>query len=545
MNHYLAILTDIDLDLPAIFSYFFSKARDLFTAPLISVGDATISLLSILKLTLSFIVVFFLSKGSKFFLKKQLLERLKINEGNQEVIATVISYGVGLIGFLVILETTGFNLASLTVIIGGLGVGIGFGLQDVTKNFVSGLTLLVERTVKVGDYVQVEEFSGQVKAVSLRSTLVQVSDGRYIIFPNSHLVENRIVNWSLENPITRIEIPVKVAYNSDTVLVTEVLLNAAYREKYVLKEPPPEVLFQQFGDNGLHFVLCAWIDRVERQAQITSSLNFIIEYFLREQGIAMPLPQRDIWIRNQEALTNHPSSHQREKIYNYLPNKNVNLRDILPQISYFRNCDELQLRKLIEAGYRQKINKSELLYRPGDKSDRVYIILSGALELIDEKLDKRLRTLEAGQIVGEVAIMLGIPRQVTLRAIEDTNLFAIKAQMFGQLLQDLPSLAEQIATDLTKSQKILVQHKNYLQKLGITEEDVEEKTRMKRIRERIKNMFRSPRKNLPKNESARVAAQQKVELKEELKAGEKLKLTHTSEGELAIEVDSTSNLDNN
>ncbi|MDJ0533720.1 MAG: mechanosensitive ion channel [Xenococcaceae cyanobacterium MO_207.B15] len=530
MTPILGISTDINQDLQAIFNTLFSRARDLFTAPLISVGDSTISLLSILKLTLSFIIVIFLSKGSKFFLKKQLLGRLKINEANQEVIATVISYGVGLIGFLVILETTGFNLASLTVIIGGLGVGIGFGLQDVTKNFVSGLTLLVERTVKVGDFVQVEEFSGKVKEVSLRSTLVQVSDGRNIVFPNSHLVENRIINWSLEKQIARIEVPVKVAYNSDPLLVTEVLLNAAYQEKYVLKEPPPEVLFQQFGDNGLHFVLCVSTDRIERKAKIISSLNFIVEYFLRERGIVMPLPQRDIWIRNPEALTNHSSSAQRDKIYNELPNKNVNLRDILPQISYFRNCDELQLRKLIEAGYRHQINKSELLYRPGDTSDEFYIILSGALELIDEKLDRRLRTIEAGKIVGEIGIMLGIPRQITLRAIEDTNLFVIKAQVFKELLQDLPSLAEQIATDLTDSQKILVQHKTYLQKLGLIEENIEESTRKKRIRDRIKNIFYSPRKKLQKNDSNH----NKVELEEKLKAGEKSKLTHTSEGELAL-----------
>ena len=541
MNYYLSLLTEGDRDWQTVFNYLLVKIQNLFTTPLISVGEANISLLSIFRLALSFAIVLFFSKGIKFFLKKQLLERLKINEGNREVIATVISYGIGLIGFLVVLETTGFNLASLTVIVGGLGVGIGFGLQDVTKNFVSGLTLLVERTIKVGDFVQVEEFSGKVKAVSLRSTLMQVSDGRYIVFPNSRLVENRIINWSLESPITRIEIPVKIAYNNDTVLVTEVLLNAAYREKDVLEDPHPEVLLQKFGDDGFHFVLCVWIEAIERQSQITSCLNFIIEDFLKDRGIAMASPHRDVWIRNPELLNNRNRGNLKEGISNYLPNKNINLIDILPQISYFQTCDRLQLRKVIEAGYTQKINKSELLYRPGDKSDKVYIILSGELELIDEELNKRLRHLETGQIVGEVAIMLGIPRQITLRAIEDTNLFSIKAQMFAQLLQDIPGLADQIATDLTTSQKVLVQHKNKLKKLGFIEEDSEEKTGIKRIRERIRNVFRSPNKN----ESDRLAAQQKIELKEELKAGEQLKLTNTSEGELAIEIDSTDNLDKN
>ncbi|MCL1475705.1 mechanosensitive ion channel family protein [Argonema antarcticum] len=235
---------------------------NVVTTP-IEIGEISVSISSIVKLLILLLLVIFLGRALKHFLKKHVLVRIGIDEGNRESISTIISYGVSTLGFVIVLQTSGFNVASLAVVVGGLGVGIGFGLQDITKNFVSGLTLLIERKLKLGDFIEFDGMTGYIKEISIRSTIIQTFSGGDVVVPNSELVNNRILNWSYENFIGRIDVPVGVSYDSDPVLVTEILLKSAYMEPSILHDPAPRVIFLGFGHNSLDFLLWAWVSRID------------------------------------------------------------------------------------------------------------------------------------------------------------------------------------------------------------------------------------------------------------------------------------------
>jgi small-conductance mechanosensitive channel len=454
----------------------------------IQIGDTSLSIIAIFQLILYTIVGFFFVKSLKKFLKERLLIKLGINSGNREAISSIISYSIGLISFIVILQTTGFNLSSLVVIAGSLGVGIGFGLQDLTKNFVSGLTLLIERTVKVGDFIEFDGLEGFVKEISTRSTIITTKDGADVVVPNSQLVENRLINWTYDNGIGRIHIPVGVAYGTDPVIVTELLLKSAYMDPNILIEPFPKVIFRGFGDNSLNFELWVWVNRIDLKPEIISSLYFIIEYNLRLHRINIPFPQRDLWIRNPESFN---FSAKKSEIEDFIDEaKNIkNIRDLLKKVAYFQNFNDLEIRQLIEIGYRRKLRQGEILFRENDPGDAFYIILSGSVKVFVEKIDKYLTTLESGQFLGELSLMLGIPRTATVKALEDTLLFSIGKKNFQTLLQEHPELYEEIISELSKHQEELIERQRQLKDLGLLDESEEEKNPVVWVRKRLQKIF--------------------------------------------------------
>jgi hypothetical protein len=383
------------------------------------------------------------------------------------------------------------------VLAGALGVGVGLGLQDLTKNFASGLTLLMERKLKVGDFVEFDGLSGYIQEVAIRSTLIRTRDGSYVVIPNSKLVDNRLINWSYDNFNARIKLSVNVAYESDPVLVTETLLKSAYMETAVLHEPPPEVIFTGFGDNALHFELWVWVNRIDREPQIKSSLNFIIEYNLRKQNIRIPFPQRDLWIRNPEVFTHqfHPwedNKNVADLSQQHLvkqPFKPLSIRDLLRSVTYFQNLTDLELRKLVESGYRKRLKTSDVLFREDDIGDAFYIILSGSVEVFVAKINKYLTTLQAGQFFGELSLMLGIPRTATVKATEETLLFVINNKGFEKLLQQHPDLAEVIVQELGKHQEELAVRQQELRELGLLDAAEDDTNIVDWVRKRLEKLF--------------------------------------------------------
>ncbi len=468
-----------------------------FTAPLFHVGDTAVSLSLTCGILLALFAIVFLVRIFKNFLRSRLLVKLGLDEGNRVAIATIVSYSAGTVGFIILLQSIGLNLASLALVAGGLGVGIGFGLQDVTKNFVSGLTLLIERKLKVGDFVEFEGLSGYVKEISIRSTLIRTLDGGDVIVPNSFLAENRLLNWSYDNYMARIRVPVRVEFDTDPLLVTEVLARVAYAEADVVHDYPPEVIFRGFGDSALLFELWVWINRIDREPQIRSSLYFRINRDLRLNDIKIPLVQTEMWLKNPEVLRSHAEklkemarSHPQDGTApEHHSMQQIPLRDMLHQISYFQNFADLELRQLIEVGYRQSIAAGEILFREDEPGDTFYIILSGSLEVKLLKLDKHIAIMKMGDFVGELALMLGIPRTATIQALEDTTLFAINRNGFETLLRNYPNLSELIAQEICKRQEELAMTQQQLKQLGLVDATEDPRNFTIWVRQRLRNLF--------------------------------------------------------
>ena len=462
-----------------------------------SIDTSPIDLIKLVKLILSSLLIICFVGYLKKILRDKIFSKLKVVSGNREALANVISYTIGSLTFITVLPNLGLNLSYLAVIAGSLGVGIGFGLQELTKNFVSGLTVLFERKIKVGDFIEFIEFDrmqGYVREISTRSTIIRTKDGADVVVPNSQLVENRLINWSYESFVARIHIPVGVAYGSDPVLVTEALLESAYMEATVVQNPPPQVIFMGFGDNALNFELLVWINPIDEHPQIRSSLNFIIEYNLRQHNIKIPFPQRDLWLRNPEVLGLNQDLVKDSKSISTSSSSissNLSIKNLLKKVSFFSNFNDIELRKLIEIGYRKTLSESEILFYENEASDAFYIILSGSVEVFVAKLNKHLTNLEQGDFFGELSLILGMPRTATVKARENTILFCINKYNFKQLLQKQPELYKIIVKALTQRKNELEQRQKQLRELGLIDEEEDNNNPIIWVQNRLKKLFNS------------------------------------------------------
>ncbi|MBD2460819.1 mechanosensitive ion channel [Oscillatoria sp. FACHB-1407] len=268
-----------------------------FTSPILTLGNSQYSITNLIILATMLLGLIIFSRTFTDFLKSRILQRTGVNRGAQEAVAIVLRYGLIFIGSLVLLQVWGLDISSLAILASALSVGIGFGLQDIAKNFGSGLVLVFERPIQVGDFVEVGDFQGTVERIGARSTLIRTLDQVSIIVPNSRFLEQEVINWSHDNPISRIHIPVGVAYNSDVEMVRSLLLEAASSHQRVLSTPQPQVFFIGFGDSSLDFELLVWTAEPSKQLPLKSDLYFQIEALLRQHQIEVPFPQRDLYIR--------------------------------------------------------------------------------------------------------------------------------------------------------------------------------------------------------------------------------------------------------
>jgi potassium efflux system protein len=231
-------------------------------------------------------------------LRSRILRLTGINRGAQEAIAVVAKYSLIFIGTVVVLQIWGINLSSLALIASALGVGIGLGLQNIAKDFVSGLIMVFERPVQVGDFVDSGQFMGTIERIGARSTEIRTLDHVSIIVPNSRFLEQEVINWSHRNPVSRLRLPVGVSYKSHPPDVRDALLEACENNPHILHSPSPQVFFTGFGDSALEFELLVWIAQPSKQIYIKSELFFAIEAALRRHQIEIPFPQRDLHIRS-------------------------------------------------------------------------------------------------------------------------------------------------------------------------------------------------------------------------------------------------------
>jgi potassium efflux system protein len=240
-------------------------------------------------------------------LAEGLLSQRQLEPGVRISIARLVHYAFVLVGLLLALAALGVSLREVTILAGALGVGIGFGLQTAVNNFVCGLILLFERPVKVGDYIQLGEQWGRIKRIGLRATIVQTFDNSEIVVPNNDLVANQVTNWTLSDRMSRINLPVGVAYGSDVSRVMQTLRVSAEENPLVLKSPSPEVIFIGFGESSLDFRLQAWVADVGTRLQVQTQILQEIDRRFRELKIEIPFPQRDVHIRSAADLASPPS----------------------------------------------------------------------------------------------------------------------------------------------------------------------------------------------------------------------------------------------
>ena len=257
------------------------------------------------EVTLSSVIVFFallaiIVVASRFLSRKLLepiLTRLQVEEGTRYTMRRVVEYVCILLGAIIAFQSIGINLSGLAVIFGLLSVGIGFGLQNVTSNFVAGLILLFERPIKVGDRVTVGDVEGDVMEINMRSTTVRSLNNISIIVPNSEFVSSKVINWSHGDPKIRLEIDVGVSYSSDLDTVLRALKEVAWENPEVLDDPKPEVHLLEFGDSAWIMKLRVWIGNPKRHPVVRSDLNCALVRKFRENGVQIPFPQRDLHFR--------------------------------------------------------------------------------------------------------------------------------------------------------------------------------------------------------------------------------------------------------
>ncbi|KDR57403.1 MULTISPECIES: mechanosensitive ion channel domain-containing protein [Limnospira] len=472
---------------------------EAFTRP-IKLGEIYLSIQLIVTVILAFFAIFLVCTFLSNLLKDKILVKLKFDEGSREAIATIFRYFTITIGCLLIPQAAGIDMSSFTFLAGGLGIGLGFGFQGLAQNFVSGLILLLERPIKVGDYIELDKLEGTIRKISIRSTVIVTNDDISIIVPNQILVSNKIINWSHGNVLSRIHIPVRVAYGSDPVLVTEVLLSAARQEPRVLRHPKPQVWLRNFGENCIDFELLVWIELPKARLPIQSSLNYIIQSKLYQNNINIPIAQRDLWIRNTEELKQvfAPiiASSQSAKIkaaetteQQELERQNMSLKALLRKVVYFEGLSDLALLGLIEMGYRETFAPHQFIFHEDDPGDAFHIILSGVVEILAERANKHIRDLSAGDFFGELALIMGIPRTAAVRAKETTILFVVSRDVFQRFLGSYPQVADQIAEKLAERKEELVQRQKMLRELGILGDEDLDNNPLVWIKQRMKSLF--------------------------------------------------------
>src|SRR3989440_1866563 len=299
-TNFIAIVTTI-LSVAAIVFFTISAVNAAgvplpWTAPLPAIN---LSLVQIFLLVALLVAVFWFSSRTKRFLFNRLLAQSGLDRSVQYAIAQIVSNIVLVLGIFIVLENAGIHLAALAVFAGAVGVGVGFGLQNIASNFISGLVILTERPITIGDRVEVAGILGTVRQIRARSTVIVTNDNIAIIVPNSKFIDSPVTNWQYGDSSVRFRLPIGVAYGSDVNKVRDALIAAAREHSATLIDPEPTAFLEKFGNSTIDFELIAWTQEMSyKPRSFKSDLNYLIYKHLTAAGIEIPCPQRDLHIRS-------------------------------------------------------------------------------------------------------------------------------------------------------------------------------------------------------------------------------------------------------
>ncbi len=273
--------------------------QSFFTTELFTLGQTPVTVWTIVHIVLLVILLYVFSDKLRSWVTEKYLVKRGVDVGVRQAIGNLTRYLVLVLGFLAIIQSSGIDLSSMILVGGAVGIGVGLGLQQTANDFFSGMVLLIERPIKVGDRVEVAHMVGDVVKIGLRATTIITNDNIAIIVPNSQFTSNLVTNWTYSDRDIRFHLTIGVSYNSDPEQVAALLLEVASEEEGVLKSPKPDVIFLGFGDSALNFELRVWTDMYITQPSIFRSiLYFAIWKKFKSHGIEIPYPQRDIHIRS-------------------------------------------------------------------------------------------------------------------------------------------------------------------------------------------------------------------------------------------------------
>jgi potassium efflux system protein len=264
----------------------------------ISIGGTKITIINIAYLIIFLIIFTFVSRVIRDTLQNRVLPRTRLDIGGRASFVNIVIYTFWIIAIYTGINILGINLSSLAFMAGALGIGIGFGLQNIVNNFVSGIILLFDPSLQVGDMVQVGDDWGTIGRINIRTTVVQTFDNASLIIPNSQMLSNKITNWSFQDPKVRRQVDVGVAYGSDVHLVRKLLLQIAEEMPEVIEDPAPRVDFMDFGNSALIFRIRFWISSPDYWLTAPTEFRFRIDEEFRKYGIEIAFPQQDIHIRS-------------------------------------------------------------------------------------------------------------------------------------------------------------------------------------------------------------------------------------------------------
>ena len=282
---------------------FYLSVKEFLEHPLFSLGKSEVTLSAILYLFISIFLLFFLSGKLKKLLQNRILVKYNVELGVRQAISTILRYIFVVAGLVIIFQTAGIDLSFITILAGALGVGIGFGLQNITNNFVSGIVILLERPIKVGDRIEVdtpagEKLNGDVIDISARATTILTNDNIAIIVPNSNLITSPVINWSYNDRKVRFNFVVPVHYDEDPELVRKLILEVANENEGVLKNPVPDVLLDEFADSSINYILRVWTTNyIQKPGLLRSQLYYAIAKKFKEHNITIPYHQLDLYVK--------------------------------------------------------------------------------------------------------------------------------------------------------------------------------------------------------------------------------------------------------
>ncbi|MGJ3250496.1 MAG: mechanosensitive ion channel domain-containing protein [Elainellaceae cyanobacterium] len=274
--------------------------QEALTEPIFDLGERGYSIFDILKIVVLALLLWIGVRGITLLVRSRLLRVIGADQEIQDAIALSMQFLLTGIGLLIILQGLGFDVSSLAILASVLGVSIGFGLQNIASNFTSGLIILFERPIRVGDFVNLGELVGTVERIGARSTEIRTLDYVTIIVPNSEFIDSKVVNWSHGHPVSRLHVPFGVAYGSHVKQVRASVLEAVKIHPEVLRYPQPQIWFQGFGESSLDFDALVWIRDPRHQFRIRSDLYYLIEANFRRYHIEIPFPQRDLHVRSPQ-----------------------------------------------------------------------------------------------------------------------------------------------------------------------------------------------------------------------------------------------------